>query len=96
MPQVAWLESAHAATLAALRPDALPLVDAFGISDFVLNTPLGRADGDVYAAYLRTVDGENSKRRGASGRGAPPYYSELLAPMFAGEDLAAAMPQDSA
>jgi hypothetical protein len=31
-----------------LRPDAVGLVDAFAIPDYVLDSSLGRFDGDVY------------------------------------------------
>ena len=36
------------ALLAAVRPDAVALVDAFGYDDYLLNSALGRKDGDVY------------------------------------------------
>lgn len=38
--------------LLELRPDAVPLVDSFGIEDYLLNSCLGRSDGDVYRALL--------------------------------------------
>jgi hypothetical protein len=38
------------ALLVALRPDAVALVDAFGIGDRKLNSALGRADGRAYEA----------------------------------------------
>jgi Acyl-CoA oxidase len=33
-----------------IRPDAVGYVDAFGMSDYFLNSALGRYDGDVYRA----------------------------------------------
>ena len=50
--QAAWARAQQYALLAALRPDAVALVDAFGIEDYLLNSALGRADGDVYRALL--------------------------------------------
>ena len=50
--QAAWARQQQYALLAALRPDAVALVDAFGIEDYLLNSALGRADGDVYRALL--------------------------------------------
>jgi hypothetical protein len=50
--QAEWARRQYYATLAALRPDAVGLVDAFGFSDYALNSALGRADGDVYRALL--------------------------------------------
>ncbi|KAK9834972.1 hypothetical protein WJX81_000797 [Elliptochloris bilobata] len=50
--QAAWARAQQYTLLAALRPDAVALVDAFGIEDYLLNSALGRADGDVYRALL--------------------------------------------
>jgi acyl-CoA oxidase len=38
-----------------VREDANPLVDAFGLSDFIINSPLGRYDGDIYRHYFDKV-----------------------------------------
>jgi len=38
--------------LASMRPQAVPLVDAFAIPDYLLNSALGRYDGDVYPALV--------------------------------------------
>ena len=35
------------------RPEAVSLVDAFDYSDYILNSPLGRYDGNVYEALFR-------------------------------------------
>lgn len=37
------------------REIAVPAVDAFGLSDLILRSPLGRRDGDVYNAYFDRV-----------------------------------------
>ena len=50
--QAALLRGAHRALGRALRPNALPLVDAFAYSDYQLNSALGRRDGNVYQALL--------------------------------------------
>lgn len=34
--------------LEQVRPEAVPLVDAFDFTDNILNSALGRYDGDVY------------------------------------------------
>merc|ERR1711871_792179 len=47
------LRTVHAAiqkTLDELRPDAVPLTDALGFTDFQLHSTIGRADGLVYEA----------------------------------------------
>ncbi|GAA5865050.1 hypothetical protein JCM8547_007694 [Rhodosporidiobolus lusitaniae] len=41
------------ALLGEIRPQAVPLVDSFGIPDYLLNSALGRSDGDVYPALVR-------------------------------------------
>lgn len=51
----AWIDEHVTALCARVRADAVPLVDSFGISDFVLNSPLGRYDGDVYRHYMAVV-----------------------------------------
>jgi acyl-CoA oxidase len=50
--QAAALRQQHRTLLAALRPEAVALVDAFGWEDYALNSALGREDGDVYRALL--------------------------------------------
>ncbi|EIE26831.1 acyl-CoA oxidase [Coccomyxa subellipsoidea C-169] len=50
--QVEWARRQYYGVLRALRPDAVGLADAFGLSDYLLNSALGRADGDVYRALL--------------------------------------------
>jgi acyl-CoA oxidase len=50
--QAGWVRDQKRALTRALRPDAVALVDAFGYEDYLLNSALGRKDGDVYAALL--------------------------------------------
>ncbi len=50
--QAGALRRRHRALLAALRPDAVALVDSFGFTDYELNSALGREDGDVYQVGL--------------------------------------------
>ena len=46
--QAGLAREAHHQLLADLRPEAVGLVDAFAISDYLLDSALGRYDGDVY------------------------------------------------
>mmetsp|Transcript_37 Transcript_37/g.48 ORF Transcript_37/g.48 Transcript_37/m.48 type:complete len:671 (+) Transcript_37:37-2049(+) len=41
--------------LSEIRPDAIPLVDAFDYSDYELRSVLGRYDGNVYQALYQTT-----------------------------------------
>ena len=50
--QVEWARKQYYKCLTALRPDAVALVDSFGLTDYQLNSALGRKDGDVYIALL--------------------------------------------
>ncbi|KAK9824680.1 hypothetical protein WJX72_012328 [[Myrmecia] bisecta] len=44
------------ALLRGLRPDAVALVDSFGFEDYLLNSALGRKDGDVYRDLLQRAE----------------------------------------
>jgi hypothetical protein len=44
-----------AVVCAELRPNAVAFVDSFDLSDFVINSPFGRYDGDVYSHYFDKV-----------------------------------------
>lgn len=74
----ASVAAAHRATrrvLLELRPDACALVDAFALPDRVLNSALGRQDGNVYEALF------DHARRSALNRRAPfQGYSAHLRP----------------
>ncbi|GAA5866348.1 hypothetical protein JCM1840_004092 [Sporobolomyces johnsonii] len=50
------------ALLAELRPQAVPLVDAWACPDYLLNSALGRSDGDVYPALVRFAQNEPLNR----------------------------------
>lgn len=43
-----WARAAVYGQVQAVRPDAVALVDSFGFEDFLLNSAIGRKDGDVY------------------------------------------------
>jgi hypothetical protein len=48
--QIQFIALYHRKLLREIRPDAIPLVDAFDFSDHLLNSALGRYDGNVYQA----------------------------------------------
>lgn len=64
--------------LSALRPDAVGLVDAFAFPDYLLNSALGRADGDVYRGLL---DMARSSPLNATQEG--PAWQDVLRPVLA-------------
>ncbi|KDN48547.1 acyl-coenzyme A oxidase I [Tilletiaria anomala UBC 951] len=59
-----------------VRAFAIPLIDAFAISDHIINSPIGRADGNVYAEYFRLVRRNNPQ-------GKPhPYFERVIKPFL--------------
>ncbi|KAF1334169.1 Acyl-coa dehydrogenase/oxidase, partial [Globisporangium splendens] len=63
---------------ARVRADAVPLVDTFNLSDSVLNSSIGHADGNVYEHILDVA----TKKTGIS-----PYFPTAIKPMLEGEQL---------
>ena len=59
-----------------IRKDAIPLVDAFNLPDFLLNSPFGRFDGDVYTAYFDKVVSRNPPSH------PPPYFDRVIKPLI--------------
>ena len=57
------------------------MTDAFGYSDAVVKAPFGRADGDIYAAYMRRV----AAAPGATAK--PAYRDAEIVPLIEGRDL---------
>jgi len=61
-----------------IRQQAVPLVDAFNLSDIVINSPLGRYDGDIYEKYFEVVN------EAPNSSGVPPYFQTLIKPLLDG------------
>lgn len=64
--QATWIETSIIALNSRVRKDAVPIVDSFGITDFVINSPMGRYDGDVYRHYFTTVQSHGAGYQGSS------------------------------
>jgi acyl-CoA oxidase len=73
--QVAELRKVFSMLCATIRKDVVPIVDAIAVPDFVLKSPLGRYDGEIYTNYFQTV----LESPGAIG--IPPYFEESIAPL---------------
>lgn len=58
-----------------VRSEAVALVDAFNIPDFVIDSPLGRADGNIYEEYLKVV------KNAPGAMGVPHYWEALIKPL---------------
>ncbi|KEI39451.1 uncharacterized protein L969DRAFT_48519, partial [Mixia osmundae IAM 14324] len=59
-----------------LRKSIVSLVDAFNFSDFIVNSPFGRYDGDVYTSYFRQVRAANPPQP------VHPYFERLIKPLL--------------
>ncbi|CEH12244.1 acyl-oxidase [Ceraceosorus bombacis] len=63
------------------RKYVIPLVDSWSISDHVLNSPIGRWDGDIYRAYFGRVRQQNPQLK------AHPYFEKLIKPFLFRPDI---------
>eukprot|EP00127_Corallochytrium_limacisporum_P002570 Clim_evm6s134 gene=Clim_evmTU6s134 len=59
-----------------VRQNAVPLVDSFDFEDWMIRSPFGRYDGNIYEYYFQRVN----EAPGATGKA--PYYDSLVAPML--------------
>ncbi|KAJ1733999.1 fatty-acyl coenzyme A oxidase, partial [Coemansia biformis] len=73
--QVDALKALVNSACAEVRADAVPLTDAFGYSDYIINSPLGRFDGNVYEKYFELVTGLNPPKP-------TPYFDSLIRPLL--------------
>lgn len=60
-----------------VRDQAIGLTDAFNLSDFFINAPIGLYDGDAYRHYFEKVNRQNPPRADK-----PPYYQSTMVPFF--------------
>lgn len=59
-----------------IRPQVIPLTDAFNFTDYVINSPLGCYDGNAYQRYFEQVVRSNPI-------GTPhPYYERTIKPVL--------------
>jgi acyl-CoA oxidase len=71
-----------------VRSDAVALVDAFNLPDFLLNSPLGRYDGDVYVNYFNLVKQRNPPQH------PPSYFKRVIYPLIHRKPLDDSEPGD--
>jgi acyl-CoA oxidase len=75
--KASWVRSNVVKLLDTVRPNAVPLVDAFDISDFRLKSALGRFDGDVYPAILDAAK-KDPLNQTEPGPGYEPHLRRLI------------------
>lgn len=69
------------ALLDDLRSQVVPLTDAFGLSDYVINSPLGCYDGDIYRRMMDRIKESNPLGR------PHPYWERTIKPMMLRKDV---------
>ncbi|KAI8925260.1 acyl-CoA dehydrogenase/oxidase, partial [Entophlyctis helioformis] len=50
-----WIRGRVSDLCKDLRKDVIPLTDSFNFTDFIINSPLGRYDGNMYEAYFDLI-----------------------------------------
>ncbi|CAD6585144.1 MAG: fatty-acyl coenzyme A oxidase [Tremellales sp. Tagirdzhanova-0007] len=70
------------ALCAEIRSVAIPLIDAFALSDHIINSPLGKWDGSVYESYFAQVQASNPLPK------EHPYFTRLIKPLLDRENSA--------
>jgi acyl-CoA oxidase len=76
--QARWVRANVLDVLAAIRPNAVALVDARDFSDFRLKSALGRYDGDVYPAIMSAAKKDPLNNQGDPGPGYEPHLRRLI------------------
>eukprot|EP00842_Homolaphlyctis_polyrhiza_P003945 jgi/Hompol1/4551/HPOL_000107-RA len=75
--QVQWVRTRVSELCKELRSDVIPLTDAFNFSDFIINSPLGKYDGDIYKSYFELVSTSHPPAK------VPPYFNTEIKPLLA-------------
>lgn len=71
-----WIRAAVSELAKEVRKDAIPLTDAFNLSDYMVNSPLGRHDGNVYESYFDMIN--KAHKPGA----VPSYFPTEIYPLL--------------
>nr|AJD87363.1 hypothetical protein 3 [Blastobotrys adeninivorans] len=60
-----------------VREQVIPIIDAFNLSDFFINAPIGQYDGNAYKHYFDKVVRRNPNRESRA-----PYHERLVKPFM--------------
>jgi len=72
--QIPLIKKAYLYLCKEIRQVAVPLVDALNVPDVVLNSPLGRYDGNIYQHYLSAVQQSRGNNE------VIPYWNTMIKP----------------
>ena len=61
---------------AETRKFAIPMIDSFAYTDFIINSPFGRYDGNVYEQYMAMIKRNNPQLK------PHPYFETLVKPLI--------------
>ncbi|KAJ2082712.1 hypothetical protein H4R24_001380 [Coemansia sp. RSA 988] len=84
--QVAQVERLLAEIIEDVREQAVPLVDAFGVSDMRLNSALARSDGKVYENYLQWAMEDPLNKDGSGPAIRAEWFKKYYAPVLHASD----------
>lgn len=87
-PQMDMIRSRVLHLCRILRQDAITLTDAFNLPDFLLNSPFGRHDGDVYTNYFNHVKARNPPVH------PPEYFQRIIYPLIHRQPLDESEPEE--
>ena len=59
-----------------VRNQCIPLTDAFNLSDFFINAPIGTADGDIYPKYFAQINKSSPPGKDH------PYFETVIKPLI--------------
>ena len=71
-----WIRSSVSSLCKTVRADSIPLTDSFNFSDFIINSPLGRYDGNIYESYFNLVQSAHKPAV------VPPYFQSVIHPLL--------------
>ncbi|EGF79196.1 hypothetical protein BATDEDRAFT_89509 [Batrachochytrium dendrobatidis JAM81] len=74
--QIEWVKARVSELCKEIRVDAIPLTDSFNYSDFIINSPLGKYNGDVYQAYFDIINAAHPPAK------VPSYFQSEIYPLL--------------
>ena len=71
-----WIRDQVNVLCKRVRQDAVALTDSFALTDYIINSPLGRYNGDVYESYFKMVQSAHPPAQ------VPAYFEREISPML--------------
>ncbi|KAH9249269.1 hypothetical protein BASA81_012996 [Batrachochytrium salamandrivorans] len=74
--QIEWIRARVSELCRDIRQDAIPLTDSFNYTDFIINSPFGKYNGDIYQSYFDIVKAAHPPAQ------TPPYFQSEILPLL--------------